>query len=238
MLTKGFVLVVVVLGVLVSIGGSWGVAALASSHSASVPTSSAAGSPGKAGSNGTDGTDGKNGAAGTSGSNGTAGATGAVGNTGATGARGPAGPQGPAGPAGPAGDSAPTGGPAGPTISVAAAAGETSNGPVYALVTHTATVPAGWELIGFSIKLSNYYDATDTISCSIVDANNPGTVFATTAGQTLANIPMPLTTVAATEVVDLTAATSLAVQCTTDPSDAGPFLVYQDLSIYATSFAP
>jgi hypothetical protein len=45
-------------------------------------------------------------------------------------------------------------------------------------------------------------------------------------------------TFAATQVVDLTSATSLAVQCVADPPIYLPTLTYQELSIYAISFAP
>jgi hypothetical protein len=241
MLTKGFVLVVAVLVVLLSVGGSWGVAALASSHTASEPTPSASGGPGTTGTNGKDGTDGKNGATGAAGSNGTsgsngtegaAGAAGARGAAGTTGSTGPAGATGPAGPQGPAGPS----GASAPTFSATSVFGTVlpAGGLGFTFPTQTAAVPVGPALVGFSVDLSNDSPAPSTVTCSLVDANNPGTVFASTAGQLLS--PLTSSTFATTQVVDLTVSTNLAIWCTSDAP--GQFFSYQDLSIYAISFAP
>jgi len=68
-------------------------------------------------------------------------------------------------------------------------------------------------------------------------ADTAGTVFATTAENTVA-FPPSFTSYAATQVVDLTSPTSLTVQCTTDPPLFGLTYTYEDLSIYAISFAP
>jgi hypothetical protein len=241
MLTRGFVLVVVATGVVLSIGGSWGIAALASSHNASVPTSTATAVAGHAGSNGKNGNDGKDGAAGIPGSNGTNGTAGSVGARGPAGAQGTAGADGtagaqgltgPQGPAGPSGASA-------PTFSATSAAGETVQilGNEYTFPAQTALVPAGPALVGFSVGLQNTFFTPLPISCSLVDANDTGTVFATTASIALGN-PPAFSTFATTQVVNLTAPTSLAVECTSNPPSFVPFFDYEDLSVYAISFAP
>jgi hypothetical protein len=62
-------------------------------------------------------------------------------------------------------------------------------------------------------------------------------VFATTADLAIP-FPPAFSTFAATQVVDLTSPTSLTVQCTTDPPLFGLVFNYEDLSIYAISFAP
>jgi Collagen triple helix repeat (20 copies) len=266
MLTKRFVLVVAVLVVVLSVGGSWGVAALASSHTASAPISSASGSPGTAGTNGEDGTDGKNGATGKAGSNGTAGARGTQGATGAAGTTGPAGVRGATGSNGTAGTTGPAGsngtpgatgtagatgpvgatGPAGPqgpagtsgasapTFSAISASGVVvpAAGSAFTFSSQTAAVPAGPALVGFSVTLVSVFPST--VICSLVDANNPATVFATTAGQLLT--PATPSTFATTQAVNLTASTNLTIQCTSDAP--APLFNYQDLSIYAISFAP
>jgi hypothetical protein len=84
------------------------------------------------------------------------------------------------------------------------------------------------------VDLFNYLPFPSTVTCSLIDANNPGTVFATTSGQLLPSLTS--STFATTQVVDLAASTNLAIQCTSDTSGAG--FGYQDLSIYAISFAP
>jgi hypothetical protein len=127
--------------------------------------------------------------------------------------------------------------PTGPTITATQAAGTSSYGPVYAFAARTAPVPAGWEAVGFSVSLANYNYNTDSASCELVDANHTGTVLATAGSQTLPWMPT-FATFASTQIVDLTAATSLMVQCTTDPSNTGPFLAIQYLSIYATPVIP
>jgi hypothetical protein len=98
----------------------------------------------------------------------------------------------------------------------------------------TAAVPAGPALVGFSVDIRNNSNAPAPVVCSLVD-NNQGTVFATAAQQAL---PFGSTfyTFATTQVVNLPTATSLTVQCTS--YQPGLFFTYQDLSIYAISFAP
>ncbi len=226
MLTKGFVLVVVALGVLLSVGASWGVATLASSHTASAPTSAATGGPGIAGTNGKNGNDGKAGTDGAAGVNGSGGAAGALG---LVGAQGPAGRQGPAGPTGASGASA-------PTFSAISANGLTFPlGAVFTFPNQTAAVPTGPALVGFSVGLQTF-GPNFPVTCSLVDANNPTTVFATTASLAPGN-PPNYSTYAATQVVNLTAPTVLTVQCTMSPFFPDP-MQYQSLSVYAISFAP
>jgi hypothetical protein len=74
------------------------------------------------------------------------------------------------------------------------------------------------------------------VTCSLVDANNPTTVFATTASLVPGN-PPNYSTYAATQVVNLTAPTVLTVQCNMSPFFPDP-MQYQSLSVYAISFAP
>src|SRR5665213_1690178 len=235
MLTRGFVLVVVAIGVLLSVGGSWGIATLASNHSLGVPTSSATGAAGKAGSNGKNGTAGKDGAAGTPGSNGTNGATGATAARGLTGAQGLVGAQGLTGAQGPAGPS----GASAPTFSATSTAGATIPTPsdAFTFPAQTALVPSGPALVGFSVGIQNVFFAPFPVSCSLVDANDPGTVFATTANLAVADSPS-FSTFATTQVVNLTSPTSLAVQCISSPPVLTPFFEYENLSVYAISFAP
>ena len=109
MLTKSFVLVAIALGVLLSVGASWGVATLASSHTVSAPYSAATGVPGITGTDGKNGNDGEAGTNGAAGALGPVGAQGPVGIYGAAGARGAVGAQGPAGTNGAAGALGPVG---------------------------------------------------------------------------------------------------------------------------------
>jgi hypothetical protein len=247
MLTKSFVLVVVAIGVVLSIAGSWGIAALASSHSANVPTSSATGVAGNAGSNGKNGAtgetgaagipglDGANGAAGTAGARGLSGAQGDAGTNGVAGALGLTGAQGDTGAQGPAGPS----GASAPTFSATLASGGTLELPSDAFIfpAQTAFVPSGPALVGFSVGLQSIFPVPFPISCSLVDADNPDTVFATTAGLAIA-APPSLSTFATTQVVNLTAPTRLTVQCISSPAFSTPGIGFENLSIYAISFAP
>ncbi|MDQ1550889.1 MAG: hypothetical protein QOD50_311 [Actinomycetota bacterium] len=234
MLTKSFVLVVVVIGVLVSIGGSWGVATLASNHPATAVTATHSGTPGHAGSDGAAGADGKNGAAGVNGSGGATGASGHAGSQGTAGAQGTAGTQGPAGTQGSTGPS----GASAPTFSAISANGIATSFPFFApfaFATQTAVVPAGPALVGFSVDLQDQF-VPFPVTCSLVDAGDPTNVFATTASQDVAG-PPSYTTFATTQVVNLLAPTSLTVQCVESPYDPRQ-MVYQSLSVYAISFAP
>jgi hypothetical protein len=235
MLTKGFVLVVAAIAIVLSVGASWGVATLASSHRSLAPSSTATGVPGVAGTSGKNGTDGKSGAAGPAGANGSDGAPGArstAGEQGAVGATGAVGPQGPVGATGASGASA-------PTFSAISANGDTFRGgpnDAFTFSTHTAPVPAGPALVGFSVGLQNPVGPPYPVTCSLVDSNSPATVFATTASLTPGNVPA-FTTYAATQVVNLPISTSLTVECTQTPAGF-PILRYQSLSVYAISFAP
>jgi Collagen triple helix repeat (20 copies) len=252
MLTKGVVLVVAA-GVLLSVGGSWGVVALSADHSSTKPTSAATGAPGldgSAGKNGTDGKDGSNGTAGlngyggqpgargvagtqgASGADGTQGATGATGATGVPGAIGATGAIGAPGAVGPTGAS----GASAPTFSAISPAGIVLlDGVGSTFSTQTAAVPAGPALVGFSVGLQ-IFGPDFPATCSLVDANDPTIVFATTASSDL-GIPPDYSTYAATQVVNLTAPTALMVQCTMTPFTGDP-AQYQSLSVYAISFAP
>ncbi|MDQ1545317.1 MAG: hypothetical protein QOH69_221 [Actinomycetota bacterium] len=237
MLTKSFVLVVVVIGVLVSIGGSWGVATLASNHPATAVTATHSGTPGHAGSDRAAGADGKNGAAGVNGSGGATGASGHAGSQGTAGAQGTAGTQGPAGTQGTPGSTGPSGASA-PTFSAISANGIATSFPFFApfaFATQTAVVPAGPALVGFSVDLQDQF-VPFPVTCSLVDAGDPTNVFATTASQDVAG-PPSYTTFATTQVVNLLAPTSLTVQCVDSPYDPRQ-MVYQSLSVYAISFAP
>jgi hypothetical protein len=234
MLTKGVVLVVAA-GVLLSVGGSWGVVALSADHSSTEPTSAVTGAPGldgSAGKNGTDGKDGSNGAAGLNGSGGAAGARGVAGAQGASGAIGAGGADGAQGAVGPTGAS----GASAPTFSATSPAGLVLlDGVGSTFSTQTAAVPAGPALVGFSVGLQ-IFGPDFPATCSLVDANDPTIVFATTASSDL-GIPPDYSTYAATQVVNLTAPTALTVQCTMTPFDGDP-AQYQSLSVYAISFAP
>jgi hypothetical protein len=255
MLTKSFALILAAIVCVVAIGGSWGVSALTSSHSAVVPSSTSTGSPGTTGTSGSNGEAGANGSAGSTGAtgakgaNGSAGTTGATGTTGASGATGSPGtpgaggttgaigPQGPTGLTGPQGIQGPVGasGASAPTFSAISASGLSSPGPVFAFFTQTAAVPAGPALVGFSVGLSSPFGLGFPVTCSLVDTSNPSTVFATTASLT-PGLPPAFSTYAATQVVDLAAPTVLSVQCVMTPSFPPP-LQYQSLSVYAISFA-
>jgi len=224
MLTKGVVLVVTA-GVLLSVGGSWGVASLAGSHAVPSPSSTVTASPGLVGASGKNGHDGKDGVDGTAGANG---------YSGSNGARGPAGPQGPAGAQGPAGPTGASGASA-PTFSAISAVGNAFFSYLpFTFPTQTAAVPAGPALVGFSIGLQAS-GPPFPVTCSLVNANDPTTVFASTASLAPGQAPA-YSTYAATQVVNLTVPTVLAVQCSTGGL-AFP-MQYQSLSVYAISFAP
>jgi hypothetical protein len=229
MLTKGFVLVVGALVILLSLGGSWGMVVLASGDTVTAPTSPTSNSPGNAGTNGKNGSDGTNGTSGQAGFNGTDGTAGATGEHGPTGPQGATGPQGPAGPSGASA----------PTFSAISASGTTMPAPglAFTFSTQTTAVPAGPALVGFSVGLQDIFGSPYPVSCSLVDPDAPTTVFATTAAKTISFLPS-FSTFAATQVVNLTATTTLAVRCTSKLPNYSPFYNYQDLSIYAISFAP
>jgi hypothetical protein len=266
MLTKGFVLI----GVLLSVGASWGVATLASSRTASAPTSAATGVPGIAGTNGNNGNDGKAGTDGAAGALGLVGAQGPAGTNGAAGALGLVGAQGPAGTNGAAGALGPVGaqghagtngaagalglvgaqGPAGPmgpsgasapTFFATSVQGEIDTIGYFYLPAQTAAVPAGPALVGFSVALQyapiGLPGGYPPVTCSLVDANIPTTVLATSSS--LAPLDgragPDYTNFTASQVVNLTAPTVLAVQCISFGS--GP-IKYQSPSVYAISFAP
>jgi hypothetical protein len=195
----------------------------------------AAGSDGKTGATGdagAAGADGKTGPKGESGSTGAAGgngAPGATGATGATGTNGAAGVTGPPGLTGPSGASA-------PTFSATSAGGVANQtSPVdFEFFAVTALVPAGPTLVGFSVGLTHFAPPS-AFTCSLVDAVNPATIFATTASLDVPGAPL-YATFATTEVVTLAQATNLTINCTAN-TPTPDFLYYQSLSVYAISFA-
>jgi hypothetical protein len=74
------------------------------------------------------------------------------------------------------------------------------------------------------------------MSCSLVDANNTATIFASSAS-------LPITvgqyvTFAVTQVVSLPVATQLTIECDSSSNFSGFPIQFQALSIYAISFAP
>jgi hypothetical protein len=215
----------VVVAVVLSAGAAWGVTSLASTRTP------IAGTAGTSGASGKTGTAGKTGAAG---ANGTIGVAGENGSDGAAGARGPAGAQGSAGGQGPVGPTGASGASA-PTFSAISASGLTfPNGVAFTYPTQTAAVPAGPALVGFSVGLQTI-GPNFPVTCSLVDANDPTTVFATTASLLPGNAPA-YSTYAATQVVNLTVPTVLTVQCIMSPPFPQP-MQYQSLSVYAISFA-
>ena len=229
MLTKGFVLIVVGLGVLLSVGASWGVATLASSRTVSAPSSAATGVPEIAGTYGKNGNDGKAGTNGAPGARGAVGARGPAGTDGAPGAQGAVGAQGLAGTDGAPGASA-------PTFSALSASGVAFTRPgTYTFPDQTTQVPAGKALVGFSVSLdgrsqNSLYgtqcllvnDRTDRVYGRVYipsSANNQNYTFA------------------ATEFVNLLSPAILAIKCSIPYLEPGDQINYSSLSVFAISFA-
>lgn len=234
----------VVVAVVLSSAASWGVASLASDHVARSGSPVAEGNTGATGKSGAVGATGDIGPTGDSGQTGATGAAGkngastAVGAAGATGATGPQGPAGDIGPAGPPGATGASGASA-PSFSATSPSGlayETFP-RTYSFETQTRPVPAGPALVGFSVGLSSFDFNLDTsATCSLIDAASPTTVLATT-GWFADPLPPYDMTFAATQVVSLSQATILTVECTSQIPNRLPFIEYRSLSIYAISFA-